>query len=74
MTSSAPRAPASGFLQYWKNPALDINLVAVICIAIAFVAGGFFGARWANQLDPLLVRKFFALFIIVTGVYLLLKR
>jgi uncharacterized membrane protein YfcA len=63
-----------GFLQYYRNPAVNINLVAVGVIALTFVAGGYLGGRLANQLDPVLVRKCFAVFIVINAGYLFFKR
>ena len=63
-----------GFLQYWRNPEVQINLWAILCIGMAFALAAYFGGRWANQLDMTLLRKFFAVFIAVVSVYLFFKR
>ncbi|MCH7471507.1 sulfite exporter TauE/SafE family protein [bacterium] len=62
-----------GFLQYWRNPAVQIDFWAVAAIGGTFIVGGYFGGRWANALDPVLMRKSFAVFLLVTAVYLFFK-
>ena len=63
-----------GFLQYWKNPAVHIDLWAVAFIALAFTVGAMFGGKWANHLDMNLMRKGFAVFVVIVGTYLFFKR
>lgn len=62
-----------GFLQYWKNPAVEINLWAAALIALMLMLGAHFGGMWANKLDPLLVRKCFAVLMAASAVYLFFK-
>jgi uncharacterized membrane protein YfcA len=62
-----------GFLQYWRNPAVDINLWAAAVIAVTLMLGAHFGAVWANRLDPLLVRKCFSVIMGASAVYLFFK-
>jgi uncharacterized membrane protein YfcA len=63
-----------GFLQYWKNPDFRLDLWAIATIALGFLAGGYFGGRWANQIDPLLMRKLFAGLLVIVAVYLFMKK
>ena len=63
-----------GFLQYWKNPELNLDLWAIVAIAAGFLVGGHFGGKWANQLDPLLMRKVFSVFLVCVATYLFFKR
>lgn len=63
-----------GFLQYWNNPKVQIDLLAAGIIAAAFVIGGFFGGRWANAIDVNLVRKAFAVLLLLSAVQMFLKR
>jgi uncharacterized membrane protein YfcA len=65
---------ALGFWQYWKNPALKIELGAIAAIAVGLFAGGYFGAKLANHLDPNLVRKAFSVFLLCAAVYLFVKK
>ncbi len=62
-----------GFLQYWKNPAVHIDLWAAGIIALMLMLGAHFGGKWANALDPMIVRKSFALIMAASAVYLFFK-
>jgi uncharacterized membrane protein YfcA len=62
-----------GFLQYWKNPAVDINLWAAGIIALMLMIGAHFGGMWANMLNAELVRKCFAVLMAISAVYLFFK-
>jgi len=57
-------------LQYWKAGHVDLG--AGIVIALFFFFGGFFGGRLAEVLDPTILRKAFALFLLVIAVKLFL--
>ncbi len=48
--------------QYWK--AGDVDLRAAIIIAAFFFVGGLIGAKLATSVDPGLMRKIFAVFLI----------
>ena len=63
-----------GFLQYWKNPEVAVDLKAAGIIAAAFLIGGHFGGKWANLVDPAIMRKSFAVFMACTSVYLFFKK
>ena len=63
-----------GFLQYWKNPDVHINLAGAGIIALTFMLGAHFGGKWANLMDANLMRKIFAVFLAVTSIYLFFKR
>ncbi|MBN2081508.1 sulfite exporter TauE/SafE family protein [bacterium] len=62
-----------GFWQYWKNPEVEINLWGAGIVALMLMLGAYFGAKWANVIDPLLVRKCFAGLMMVSAVYLFFK-
>jgi len=62
-----------GFLQYWKNPAVQIDLWAAGIIALMLLLGAHFGGKWANVLDPVMVRKSFSVLMAVSAVYLFFK-
>lgn len=75
-TSLAILLPPIGilaFLQYWHNPKVQIDLWAAGAIAAAFLIGGYFGGKWANVLDTHLVRKAFAILLMITAVQMFLK-
>ena len=63
-----------GFLQYWKNPDVTIDLWGAAAIALMLMIGAHFGGKWANMMDPTIVRKLFAVVMVVAAVYLFFKR
>lgn len=62
------------FLQYWNNPEAKPNLWIAAVIALGALIGGLYGGRLANHLDPVLVRKCFAVLIACASVYLFFKK
>ncbi len=63
-----------GFMQYYRNPAVQIDLWAAGMLAAGLLIGGMFGGKLANAIDPALVRKIFSVVMAVTAVYLFLKK
>ena len=64
-----------GFMQYWKNPAVNIDLWGAGVMALMLMFGAYFGAKWANTvISPLLVRKIFAVLMLASAVYLFFKK
>jgi uncharacterized protein len=63
-----------GFLQYWNNPKVQIDLWAAGAIAAAFIIGGYFGGKWANVIDPNIVRKAFAAILLISAIQMFLKK
>src|SRR5262249_3528168 len=59
------------FIEYFKAGNVDIR--AAILIAIGFMFGGFLGARWAQNIPELALRRGFAVVLIVIGVWMLLE-
>jgi uncharacterized membrane protein YfcA len=55
--------------QYYKAGNVDVKTALVL--AATFLAGGFFGARFANQLPQELLRKLFAVLLIAISVKML---
>lgn len=55
-------------IQYYKNGYVDIKSLAVI--AVTFVIGGYLGSKLALALPQQLVKKIFAVFMIVLGIKL----
>lgn len=73
-TSLAVLLPPIGILafwQYWNNPKVHIDLVAAGIIAGAFIIGGYFGGKWANVIDPNIVRIAFALVMLISAIQML---
>ena len=63
-----------GFLQYWKNPAVHINLRGAAIIALCLMLCAHYGAKWANHMDPTLMRRCFSVFMVLCGIYMFFKR
>ena len=63
-----------GFLQYWKNPAVEIDLVKAGIIALCLMVFAHFGAKWANSMDVSIMRKCFSVFMVICGIYMFFKR
>ncbi len=71
-TSLAMLLPPIGILgvwQYYKSGNVDLKVAALLCAG--FVLGGFFGAKLVLGMDKALLKKFFASFLIILGVYFL---
>ena len=80
-TSLAILLPPTGifaFLRYWNNPEIraegGINLWAAGLMALCLLIAADFGAKLANQLDPVLVRRIFAAVMIASAIYLFFKK
>ena len=68
-TSLALMLPPIGILaamQYYKNGYLDVR--AAVFISIAFLIGGFFGAKFAVNIPTVILKKAFAIFLVVVAV------
>lgn len=59
------------FLTYYK--AGHVNLTLAILIAIGFAAGGWFGGLWAQHLSDLVLRRGFAVLLVVLAIKLALE-
>ncbi len=57
---------ALGAWQYHKQG--NVNVVAALCIALGLAAGAYFGARYAQTLPPLALRRAFAVFLACVAV------
>lgn len=60
-----------GAFRYWKNPAIDVNLAVVGLLAVGAMAGVLIGTELAGRLPGHVLRKVFAIFILVLAVKLL---
>lgn len=58
-----------GMWQYHKNG--NVDLKAVGFISIGFVIGGFFGGKIANQLPDAILKKIFAILLIIIALKML---
>jgi uncharacterized protein len=57
---------ALGAWQYYKNGHVDVR--ASLLIALGLLVGAYFGARFAQGLDPATAKRAFALFLAVASV------
>lgn len=58
-------------LEYWK--AGNVNLKAAVIIALFFIAGAWLGSKLALKIDPVLLRRVFAVFLIFVAVRMFFK-
>jgi uncharacterized membrane protein YfcA len=59
-------------LEYYRNG--QVNPAAVAVIAVAFIVGGYFGAKFALKIDAGILKKVFAIFLIAVGIKTLLGK
>jgi uncharacterized protein len=61
-----PVGAALGAWQYHKNG--NVNVLAAVCIAAGLAVGAYFGARFAQGLSPLVLRRAFAVLMALVAV------
>ena len=61
-----------GAWRYYQNPEIDIRLGVVLFLSIGAVAGAFIGAKIAGFLPAHVLRRLFAVFLIIAAVKMLL--
>lgn len=59
------------FLEYYRAGHVDLRVAALL--ALGFLAGGFFGAHWAQEIPIVLLRKIFAVTLVVVGCWMFFK-
>lgn len=52
---------ALGAWQYHKQG--NVNVIAALCVALGLAVGAYFGARYAQTLSPVALRRAFAVFL-----------
>ena len=57
-----------GALRYWKNPEIDMSLTIILLIVIGALAGVLAGTELASRLPNHVLRKVFAIFLVVAAV------
>lgn len=57
------------FWEYWKSGNVDGKVAALI--AVGFLIGGWFGGSFAQHMPEMLLRRSFAVMVIVVGVKML---
>ncbi|MEI8279160.1 MAG: sulfite exporter TauE/SafE family protein [Bacteroidota bacterium] len=75
-TSLAMMIPPIGILaviNYHKAGQVDFKIAAILCVS--FLVGGYFGSKVVLNMDMLIVKKFFAVFLIIIALkYLFLDK
>ncbi len=61
---------ALAFLEYYR--AGNVNVKAAFLIALGFLIGGYFGGMWAQHLPATVLRRVFAIVLLVLGAQMLL--
>lgn len=59
-------------LEYYRNG--YVNPMPVVAVALAFVVGAYLGAKIAVRIDASVLKKVFALYLIVIGVKMLMEK
>ena len=57
-----------GALRYWKNPEIDMSLTIVLLIVLGALAGVLVGTELASRLPNHVLRKVFAIFLVIVAV------
>ena len=55
--------------EYWKSG--DVNVRVALLIALGFVAGGYFGAKYAVNVDEVILRKVFGVMMLALSIKLI---
>jgi uncharacterized protein len=63
-----------GILAFWEYyKAGNVDVKAAVLIAVMFTIGGYFGGRYAQQVPEVMLRRIFAVVLILAAVRLLTK-
>ncbi len=57
-----------GALRYWKNPEIDMSLTIILLIVLGALVGVLAGTELASRLPSHVLRKVFAIFLVVVAV------
>ena len=60
-----------GAFRYWQNPEIDVSLIVVGLLAAGALVGALIGTELAARLPAHVLRKIFAVFILVIAVRML---
>lgn len=61
-----------GALRYWKNPEIEMNMVVIGLIILGALAGSLVGTELAAKLPGHILRKLFAVVLIIVAVKMLM--
>ena len=69
-TALAVMAPMAliGALRYWQNPEIELNMVIIGLIICGSIAGALVGVELAGMLPANVLRRVFAIFLIIVAV------
>ncbi len=67
-----PTAPA-GAIRYKLNPDVPVNLSVAGWMAIGGIAGAILGSKIVFMLPEVILKRMFAVFIILTGIHIFMK-
>ena len=56
---------ALGAYEYYRNG--HVNVVGSLLIALGLLVGAYFGARWAQTLNPVQLKRAFSLFLVIVA-------
>jgi uncharacterized protein len=59
-------------INYAKRGYVNFYVAALICLG--FLLGGWFGSRWAVSVPKEMLSKFFGMFLLCVGLYMILKK
>ena len=57
-----------GALRYWKNPEIEMSLALIVLIVLGALAGVLAGTELAARLPSHILRKAFAIFLVIVAV------
>ncbi|MGC9224182.1 MAG: TSUP family transporter [Terracidiphilus sp.] len=60
------------FLEYYRNGNADIRVAALL--ALGFLVGSYFGAAWAQNIPDVLLRRIFAVTLVIVGARMFFSR
>ena len=58
----------TGAILYWKNPEIDMKLAIIGLLICGAIVGAFIGAKLAGRLPENILRKAFAIFLLIIAV------
>lgn len=64
-----PPVGIAAVMEYYRQGAVDIK--AAMIIAVMVVAGGWFGSKFSAGFDPVTMKLFFGIFLILLGGYII---
>jgi uncharacterized protein len=63
----------AGALRYKLNPDIPINLPVCFMMALGGIAGAMIGTQLVFSIPQILLRRMFAVFVIITGIHMFVK-